>query len=58
MIINNTDLKENEAFVIPFLCILLLITGFFVLPLAFLIYVQSKNFYLGRTTMERFGRSN
>ena len=32
------------------------ITGFFSLPLMFLLYVQSKNFLAGKTTMERFGR--
>jgi hypothetical protein len=37
--------------------ILILVTGFFLAPLGILLYVQLRNFILGRTTMERFSRS-
>ena len=41
----------------PLVSILILITGFFLAPVGILLYVQSMNFILGRTTMERFSRS-
>ena len=37
--------------------LLILVTGFFLVPLGLLLYVQTRNFLIGRTTMERFSRS-
>ena len=42
----------------PLVSVLILVTGFFLAPLAILLYVQLRNFILGRTTMERFSRSS
>lgn len=36
--------------------LLLSVTIFFVAPLFLLLYVHTKNFMYGKTTMERFGR--
>lgn len=36
--------------------IVILLSGFFILPLMLLVSVHSKNFYFGKTTIERFGR--
>jgi hypothetical protein len=36
--------------------IVIIMTGFFILPVLFLSYIQAKNFCLNRTTNERFSR--
>ena len=51
------DLEYQDAFYLPFLCLLICLTAFFTLPLFLLLYVQMMNFKHGKTTMERFGRS-
>ena len=51
------DLAKSYAFNLSFLSALLLISGFFAIPLTVLLYVQSKNFWSGKTTMERYGRA-
>ena len=47
---------NNEALILPFMVIVILLSGFFILPLMLLVSVHSKNFYFGKTTIERFGR--
>lgn len=39
-----------------FSIIVISLTGFFILPVLFLSYIQAKNFCLNRTTNERFSR--
>lgn len=50
------NLESDPRLVVPFMALLICVTGFFLLPLILLLYVQAKNFILGKTTMERFGR--
>ena len=47
---------RSDAFVLSFLGLVVSVMIFFILPLHLLLYVHSKNFLHGKTTMERFGR--
>ena len=51
------DIESQDAFYLPFICLLICLTAFFTFPLLLLLYVQMLNFKHGKTTMERFGRS-
>ena len=51
------NLVKSSAFNLPFLSVLLCISGFFIVPLGVLIYMQSGNFRAGKTTMERYSRA-
>ena len=51
-----SSLLESEIFYLCWLALLLGITIFFIAPLYLLLWVHSKNFLSGKTTMERFGR--
>lgn len=53
----SADLAKSNAFNLSFLSALLVVSGFFAIPLTVLLYVQSKNFLSGKTTMERYGRA-
>ena len=55
-LINNTGLENSSAFNISLMVLLLCCTGFFILPLGILVYVHTRNFIEGKTTMERYGR--
>ena len=48
---------ESAGLFYPMVSILILVTGFFLVPVGLLVFVQSTNFLAGRTTMERFSRS-
>ena len=48
---------ESAGLFYPMVGILILVTGFFLVPVGLLVFVQSTNFLAGRTTMERFSRS-
>ena len=51
-----SGLLESKIFYLCWLALLLGITIFFIAPLYLLLWVHSKNFISGKTTMERFGR--
>ena len=52
------DLLKDDDFVLPFQFTLLTVTGFFTLALLVLLYMQTANFWYGKTTSERIGRGN
>ena len=55
-ILGTDALIESNLFNLPFMVLLLCLTGFFTLPLGILVYIHTKNFIAGKTTMERYGK--
>jgi hypothetical protein len=49
--------KEKSLIPICFVALLIAITLLFIPPLLLLLYVQTRNFLSGKTTIERFGRA-
>ena len=54
--LESWSILTNDTFFISWVSVLLGVTIFFIAPLILLLYVHTKNFMKGKTTMERFGR--
>ena len=50
------DVTTETIIVTPLIVLEICITGFFVPPVLLLLYIQTRGFLAGKTTMERFGR--